>query len=342
MAEYSTIALFIGGFLAIVAVLIAIIYVLVTQEQNNTITSFVTSSPFLVQFTSSQEYIATPVTANKKLSTTDNQQNALRFFASRNPNGAALLVSFVANNAGNFLTQRQSSGTSTDEVWYLDVDGQESGSRVECNFYDLDTGEGKEWTQANSWQLTSDGFLGIIREQGSNLYLSSTADGVEATNKLSANEVRLVVPDEENLDSSGVFFSTTPYRIRISSQYVVEKNGSLTLGNKQDALTFKSFRTSSGTLVCRCYPDNNFEIINTQQDEQIQYLAATPSGPLLKDLKNNTVESTTLWTTDGNTLTTQNKTRYLSMDSGSIALASSKNNAATVTIEPVEQLVLTQ
>lgn len=339
MVPYRTIGLLIGAFLITAAILVAVIYVVATRQQSDRISSLDTSSPFLVQFASSQEYLARPLTVHKKLSTTPNSQDALRFFASRNSNGAVLLVSFVANNAGNFLTQRQSSGATTNEVWYLDVDGQDSGSRVECNSYDLDTGQGQQWTQENSWQLTSDNFLRSLRGQG-DLFLSSSPDGVEATKKQLANEVQLVLPEDTPLQK-GAFFSAMPYRIRISSSYVVETNdGDLALGKKQDALVFKSFRTNSGTLVCRCYPDSNFLVLNPQQDEQVQYLAATVNKPSLKSLENRNIRTVSLWKQDGSTLVSNG--RYLAMSSESIALTSTKSNAATVTIEPIEEPLPTQ
>jgi hypothetical protein len=348
MVTYRTLGLFVATFVLVVAVVGVVAYVVATRQQSNVISSFSTSSPFLVQLTSSQEYLAAPLHPNKKLTTTDDQQQALRLFASKTTSDeAVLLVSFAPNN---FLTRE-------DDVWYLDVDEQDGNGRVECNVYNLDTGQGQEWTQNSAWQLTSNGFLRSLRGQG-DLFLSSTSDGVEATKKQLANEVRLVVPDNFDIraatarEKSSPFFSSTPYRIRVASSYLVEgSNQAVALGNKQDALVFKSFRTPLGTLVCRSYADDNFLLdsaqrslansrptrqllLNTQQDDQVQYLAATPNGLSLKGLKGRNIATTSLWSLDGSALVSGRA--YIGVNGENIALTSSKSNAASITFEHVD------
>ena len=335
--SYRTIGLFVALFFIVAAVIGSIAYVVATRQPNNRISSLNTSSPFLVQFASSGHYLARPQYPNKKLTTTDNEQEALRLFASTNSffeaqseNAAVLLVSFTANNAGNFLTGRESSGVSTNEVWYLDVDGPLEGerqnNRVECNSYNLETGQGQEWTSSNSWELTSDGFLRYLGGRG-DLFLSLSTDGVEATRKQDANKIQLISTQDQQMSTS----PSIPSRIRLGSSYLSMDGNNIVLGNKQQALFLKSFNTDEGLLICRCYQDNDFLLLDTGKDEQIQYLAIqggqdTSSLTLsLKSLTQQTIETSTLWSLDGgNTLASMGT--YLSVQNGSIVFSSSKRN----------------
>jgi len=297
------------------------------------ITGLSTSRPFIIQFNSSGNYVAKPKHANKKLSITDNQDDALVLKASRNSSGgAALFHAFTENNAKGLIVQRDSSGDNTKKVWYLHVEGDaEAQSGVEVYSYTLGSSD-KPWSVNTSWILTDDNYLQYTSTEGpSNVFLSSTQDGVEVDTKENANAITLV-PAFSTQTQDDVFSSAMPFRIKFSGgSYLSGANSTST--NASDAVLFKAFQTSNGTSMMYRVPEANANTGIILDGNEVYYLDTSNTSLQFSRLSTLDHTSFVSWTyTNGYLKTGDN---YLSNDNGSISIVSSQNQATKVSLEKI-------